>query len=58
MRRRRLVPPISEPPAAGELRTLEVAYTDLFISRLGGAPALPYGSVYLEAESACWGRVH
>ncbi len=30
------------------LEELQVGFTGLFISRLGGAPAPPYGSVYLE----------
>ncbi len=30
------------------LETLQVAFTDLFINRLGGVPAPPYGSVYLD----------
>jgi TorA maturation chaperone TorD len=35
---------------------LEVAYTDLFINRLGGAPAPPYGSVYLERDERLMGQ--
>jgi TorA maturation chaperone TorD len=35
---------------------LEVAYTDLFINRLGGAPAPPYGSVYLERDERLMGK--
>ncbi len=38
------------PPGPFALRELEVAYTGLFLNRLGGAPAPLYGSVYLEAE--------
>jgi len=30
------------------LADLEVSFTELFISRVGGVPAPPYGSVYLE----------
>lgn len=37
------------------LTDLEVAYTGLFINRLGGAPAPPYGSIYLEAEGQLMG---
>jgi TorA maturation chaperone TorD len=35
---------------------LETAYTDLFINRLGGAPAPPYGSVYLERDERLMGQ--
>ena len=38
------------------LLDLEVAYTGLFINRLGGAPAPPYGSVYLDAEGQLMGE--
>jgi TorA maturation chaperone TorD len=34
---------------------LEVAFTGLFLNRLGGAPAPPYGSVYLEPEGRLMG---
>jgi len=38
------------PPALGSpsLEQLQETYTGLFISRLGGVPAPPYGSVYLD----------
>ncbi len=38
------------------LKELQIAYTGLFINRLGGAPALPYGSVYLEGEKRLVGE--
>ena len=38
-----------------ELIDLEVAYTGLFINRLGGAAAPPYGSVYLDVEAQLMG---
>ncbi len=38
------------------LRELEVSYTELFISRLGGVPVPPYGSVYLEDERQLMGQ--
>ena len=38
-----------------ELTDLEVAYTGLFINRLGGAPAPPYGSIYLGSEAQLMG---
>ncbi len=50
---------VGAPPAAegdSALRELEVGYTDLFINRLGGAPAPPYGSVYLDSEAALMGE--
>jgi len=47
-------PPL--PPVEGNLLSdLEGAYTDLFINRLGGVPAPPYGSVYLEREPRLMG---
>lgn len=47
-----LMPQSPSPPA---LREMEIAYTQLFINRLGGAPALPYGSVYLEQDGQLMG---
>lgn len=38
-----------------DLTDLEVAYTGLFINRLGGAPAPPYGSIYLENTAQLMG---
>jgi TorA maturation chaperone TorD len=38
------------------LAELEVSYTELFISRVGGVPAPPYGSVYLEPEKQLMGQ--
>ena len=35
--------------------TLEPAYTSLFINRLGGVPAPPYGSVYLDDDGQVMG---
>lgn len=40
----------------GDLRELEVGYTDLFINRLGGAPTPPYGSVYLDPQATLMGE--
>jgi len=38
------------------LEGLCTAYTDLFISRYGGVPAPPYGSVYLEEDQQLMGQ--
>jgi len=38
-----------------DLEAMQVSYTELFISRLGGVPAPPYGSVYLEKEGQLMG---
>ncbi len=46
-----LMPPVNEIL----LPELEASYTDLFINRLGGVPAPPYGSVYLEQEPRLMG---
>lgn len=35
--------------------TLEPAYTSLFINRLGGVPAPPYGSIYLDDDGQVMG---
>lgn len=43
-------------PEAPLVRELQIAYTSLFINRIGGVPAPPYGSVYLEAESRLMGE--
>lgn len=43
-------------PRSTDLRELEVAYTGLFLNRLGGAPAPPYGSVYLEPAGQLMGE--
>lgn len=45
------------PGLAGGARVeeLQTAFTELFINRLGGAPAPPYGSVYLESEERLMG---
>lgn len=45
------------PPLQGpeRLQALQVAFTDLFINRLGGAPAPPYGSIYIEEEGRLMG---
>jgi TorA maturation chaperone TorD len=51
-----LLPAAPAPPAIDTSTVeLEVAYTDLFINRLGGAPAPPYGSVYLEQDECLMG---
>lgn len=39
-----------------DLVELQVGYTELFISRLGGVPAPPYGSVYLEEAGQLMGQ--
>ncbi len=49
----------SHPPqlnALPDLVELQTGYTELFISRLGGVPAPPYGSVYLEKEGQLMGQ--
>jgi TorA maturation chaperone TorD len=47
------------PPLSGaeflDWTTLEPAYTSLFINRLGGVPAPPYGSVYLDDDGQVMG---
>lgn len=53
----RLLPEAPAPPVLGSSTVeLETAYTDLFINRLGGAPAPPYGSVYLERDERLMGQ--
>jgi putative dimethyl sulfoxide reductase chaperone len=47
------VPPLSGPEI--DWTTLEPAYTSLFINRLGGVPAPPYGSVYLDDDGQVMG---
>ena len=47
------VPPLSMPET--DWTALEPAYTSLFINRLGGVPAPPYGSVYLDADGQVMG---
>ncbi len=46
------VPGLALPPTIDlrnqNLESLQTGYTSLFISRLGGVPAPPYGSVYLD----------
>ncbi len=37
------------------LQDLEVGFTEQFINRLGGVPAPPYGSVYLEQDGVLMG---
>jgi len=52
-----LLPTVGPPPAPDATALeLEVAYTDLFINRFGGAPAPPYGSVYLEQDARLMGQ--
>lgn len=43
-------------PPLDELSVLEENYTGLFINRLGGIAAPPYGSVYLEPEGTLMGE--
>jgi TorA maturation chaperone TorD len=53
----RLLPTVPAPPASDASTVeLETAYTDLFINRLGGAPAPPYGSVFLERDERLMGQ--
>jgi len=53
----RLFPEIPAPPPAGATTVeLQTAYTDHFINRLGGVPAPPYGSVYLEKDERLMGQ--
>ena len=47
------VPPLSKPET--DWTMLEPAYTSLFINRLGGVPAPPYGSVYLDNDGQVMG---
>jgi len=52
-----LLPAVDPPPEpAATTLELQVAYTDLFINRFGGAPAPPYGSVYLEQDARLMGQ--
>ncbi len=49
---------IDAPPSLAEddpLLELETGFTDLFINRLGGVPAPPYGSIYLEQAGILMG---
>lgn len=39
-----------------DLAELETAYTGLFVNSLGGVPAPPYGSVYLDPEGLLMGE--
>ncbi len=43
-------------PEVPPLAELQTAYTGQFINRLGGIPAPPYGSVYLEKEARVVGQ--
>lgn len=47
---------LTAPTPSTEVDELQTAYTDLFINRLGGVPAPPYGSVYLEKEGRLMGE--
>jgi len=52
-----MVPAVPPPPAVNGAGTeLETAYTDLFINRLGGTPAPPFGSVYLDPDQRLMGQ--
>lgn len=49
---------LDPPPSLAKenpLTELQIAFTGLFINRLGGAPAPPYGSVYLEDDGRLLG---
>jgi TorA maturation chaperone TorD len=49
---------LAVPPLSGletDWTTLEPAYTSLFINRLGGVPAPPYGSIYLDNDGQMMG---
>ena len=48
-----LHPDLSQVPG---LRDMETAYTHLFINSLGGTPAPPYGSVYLDPAGLMMGE--
>jgi len=50
---RMAIPPLTGPES--DWTTLEPAYTSLFINRLGGVPAPPYGSVYLDDDGQVMG---
>lgn len=52
----KILPAMSAPSTTGSPIELEVAYTALFINRLGGALAPPYGSVYLEGDQHLMGQ--
>ncbi|HXV20178.1 MAG TPA: molecular chaperone TorD family protein [Desulfuromonadales bacterium] len=53
----RLLPAAPAPPSIDASTVeLETAYTGLFINRLGGAPAPPYGSIYLERDECLMGQ--
>jgi len=47
------VPPLSKTET--DWTMLEPAYTSLFINRLGGVPAPPYGSIYLDKDGQVMG---
>ncbi len=50
---------VESPPSLGAddpLQDLEVGFTEQFINRLGGIPAPPYGSVYLEQDGILMGQ--
>ena len=47
---------LPERRAGQALEDLSIAYTELFISRFGGVPAPPYGSVYLEEDRQLMGQ--
>lgn len=49
------IPAAAPSLASLTLADLEVAYTALFINRLGGVPAPPYGSVYLDGDGQLMG---
>jgi len=50
-----LTPAPPELAVGAQVEELQAAFTDLFINRLGGAPAPPYGSVYLESGERLMG---
>ncbi|HKL25539.1 MAG TPA: molecular chaperone TorD family protein [Desulfuromonadales bacterium] len=47
-----------DPPqvAVDDIHELQTAYTGLFVNRLGGVRAHPYGAVYLETEPRLMGK--
>lgn len=51
-------PGLSAPPEVSDrdLEALQTAYTGLFVNRLGGVPAPPYGSVYLDEDPVIMGE--
>lgn len=49
---------IADPPhvVVADIQDLQTAFTGLFVNRLGGVRAHPYGAVYLDAEPRLMGK--